>query len=433
MMRNTESGRRLHPIWGGLAALAIALPSWAQSSDSAEMAAAQPVAETSLDSTLAANDAIGTRFYIAPMMNFVYADQSRATDDAYGASLAFGKKLTNFLALELGGYYNRYTTDSHDGNGGAQLYGGGLAALVSPFPGLRDLYGVFSAEYGRTRDLPGTTQDYDSVLYGAGLGYLYQITDGGTALRSEVLYRVDTHDSDDAAGHKNFDEVLVRVGLMFPLGGDKPETTSSVEAAGVVPIADDDNDGVANDSDQCPNTPPGAIVNAQGCENDEDGDGVVDRLDRCPNTPPGTAVNAEGCPLQAPKPACRPPSPGEAITLEGCGAGDTIVLQGVTFEFNEARLTANARAILDGVADALIARGDIQVEIGGHTDSRGSDDYNQKLSERRAQSVMQYLVGKGIASDRLSAKGYGETQPVSDNNSDEGRELNRRVELKIVG
>jgi len=108
------------------------------------------------------------------------------------------------------------------------------------------------------------------------------------------------------------------------------------------------------------------------------------------------------------------------------------VLQGVTFEFNQARLTANAKTILDGVADALTARAEIRVEVGGHTDSRGSDSYNQKLSENRAQSVMQYLIGKGIDAGRMSAKGYGESHPVADNETDDGRELNRRVELKIV-
>ena len=120
------------------------------------------------------------------------------------------------------------------------------------------------------------------------------------------------------------------------------------------------------------------------------------------------------------------------MTLEGCAAGDTIVLQGVTFEFDKARLTPNAKVILDGVASALEGRPDIKVEIGGHTDAKGSDAYNLKLSDRRAASVVQYLVGKGIAPARMTSHGYGEAIPVADNATDEGRELNRRVELKVT-
>jgi OOP family OmpA-OmpF porin len=381
--------------------------------------------------THGANNAIGHRFYIAPMASYVFADKSRNTDDGYGGALAFGKKLGDALAIEINGYYNRFSDNVPGGDDAAQTFGGGLSVLLSPLPNFRDVYLIGTGQYGVTEKLPGAPDDnYKSWLYGAGLGYLLQLTDGGTALRVEALYRVDDH-KDSEAGAKNFEDVVFNIGLMFPLGGQAPAVTDSTTSAAVVPLSsgDDDHDGVPNEADQCPNTPPGAIVNAQGCENDEDGDGVVDRLDRCPGTPAGTPVNEEGCPI--PK-GCKTPEPGQTITLEGCAAGDTIVLQGVTFEFNQSRLTPNAKVILDGVGDALVAKPDIKVEVGGHTDSKGSDAYNLKLSGSRAKSVVQYLIGRGIAAGRLSAHGYGETMPVADNNTDEGRELNRRVELKIV-
>ncbi|MDB5969228.1 MAG: hypothetical protein JWQ90_1678 [Hydrocarboniphaga sp.] len=378
-----------------------------------------------------ANNAIGRRFYIAPMGSYVFADKSRDTDDGYGGALALGKKLGAAFAVEASGYYNRFSDNLPGGNGAAETFGGGLSLLLSPLPRFRDVYLIANGQYGVTKNLPGAPDNsYNSWLYGAGLGYLLQLTDGGTALRAEALYRVDDHKQDDA-GQKNFEDVMFNIGLMIPLGGDKkPEVTDSTTPAAVVPLgADDDNDGVPNETDQCPGTPPGAIVNAQGCENDEDGDGVVDRLDRCPGTPAGTAVNEEGCPVAK---GCKTPAPGEAITLEGCAAGDTVVLQGVTFEFDQSRLTPNAKVILDGVGDALVARPEIKVEVGGHTDAKGSDEYNLKLSEGRARSVEQYLIGRGIDTGRMSAKGYGESMPVADNETDEGRELNRRVELKIV-
>jgi outer membrane protein OmpA-like peptidoglycan-associated protein/opacity protein-like surface antigen len=166
---------------------------------------------------------------------------------------------------------------------------------------------------------------------------------------------------------------------------------------------------------------------------DTDGDGVIDDLDMCPGTPAGTPVNDKGCPLPPPPPPCKIPQPGERVSLAGCGTGDIIVLRGVNFDFDKASLTANAKSILDNVGDELVANPQINVEIGGHTDSRGSDEYNQQLSEHRAASVVQYLVGRGVDSQRMTSAGYGETQPVADNDTDEGRELNRRVELKIVG
>jgi len=381
-----------------------------------------------------ANNAVGHRFYIAPMGSYAFADRSRDTDDGYGGTLAIGKKLGDAFALELTGFYNRFSDNVPGGNGAAELFGGGLSLLLSPLPSFRDVYAIGNVQYGITKNLPNAGDDsYDSLLYGLGLGYLLQLTDAGTALRVEALYRWDSHDAEDANGEKDFYDPVFNIGLMIPIGGQKPEVTDSTTPAAVVPVSggDDDNDGVPNETDQCPATPPGAIVNAQGCENDEDGDGVVDRLDRCPGTPAGTAVNEEGCPAAAVK-SCTTPAPGQAITLEGCAAGDTIVLQGVTFEFNQARLTANAKTILDGVGDALVAKPEIKVEVGGHTDAKGSDDYNQKLSESRASSVQQYLVGRGIDSGRLSAEGYGETMPIADNETDDGRELNRRVELKIV-
>ena len=163
---------------------------------------------------------------------------------------------------------------------------------------------------------------------------------------------------------------------------------------------------------------------------DTDVDGVVDRLDQCPGTPAGTQVDSVGCPA-APE-NCRPPFPGEAVDENGCASGDTVVLRGVTFEFDEARLTANAQVILNGVADTLLGAQDINVEIGGHTDSLGSESYNQQLSERRAKAVMDYLARRGVDAGRMSSRGYGESDPIESNETADGRELNRRVELKII-
>jgi OOP family OmpA-OmpF porin len=107
-----------------------------------------------------------------------------------------------------------------------------------------------------------------------------------------------------------------------------------------------------------------------------------------------------------------------------------IVLEGVHFQSSKAILLPESSGILDRVAESLIAHPDVKVEVGGHTDSDGSASANLKLSTKRANAVRDYLVKKGVPASQMTAKGYGETQPISDNKSPEGKAMNRRVELK---
>jgi len=111
---------------------------------------------------------------------------------------------------------------------------------------------------------------------------------------------------------------------------------------------------------------------------------------------------------------------------------ETIALTGVQFETNSDELTAASVAILDGAVATLKKRAHIRVEVSAHTDSRGQAAYNQALSDKRAASVRAYLIGHGIAANRLSAKGYGESRPIADNGTAAGRAKNRRVELTVL-
>jgi OOP family OmpA-OmpF porin len=196
-----------------------------------------------------------------------------------------------------------------------------------------------------------------------------------------------------------------------------PDTEKGTPVDEVGCPKDSDGDGVHDGIDACPNTPKGVKVDAKGCPVDSDGDGVHDGIDACPNTPKGTAVDAKGCPLPKAAP----------LFEEG---KKTLVLEGVNFEFNSAVLTADALVVLDRVAESLKASPDVKVEVGGHTDSKGSNLYNLKLSADRSRSVLKRLIDKGVNPGQLTAKGYGETAPIADNDTDEGRAKNRRVELK---
>jgi outer membrane protein OmpA-like peptidoglycan-associated protein len=145
---------------------------------------------------------------------------------------------------------------------------------------------------------------------------------------------------------------------------------------------------------------------------DSDGDGVIDPNDKCPGTPAGTKVNAEGCPE----------------------VGSTLMsLEGVNFDTASANLKPESTAILDRAVAALQANASTSVRVEGHTDSRGSDAYNQTLSEHRAKAVLDYLVGKGIAAERLTSAGMGESAPVAPNDTAENMYKNRRVDLVVTG
>jgi OOP family OmpA-OmpF porin len=195
------------------------------------------------------------------------------------------------------------------------------------------------------------------------------------------------------------------------------------------PAADRDNDGVPDFMDKCPDTPKGIPVGPDGCPLDSDGDGIPDYLDECPNSPPGAKVLPNGCALVG---DCRKPRPGEAVDSRGCALDKNFILRGVKFEFDSDRLTEPAKLILNEVAETLQGYPNINVDLEGHTDNIGTDAYNLGLSERRANSVKVYLIGKGIPTRRMSPVGYGEARPIDTNENDEGRENNRRVELKVL-
>jgi outer membrane protein OmpA-like peptidoglycan-associated protein len=108
------------------------------------------------------------------------------------------------------------------------------------------------------------------------------------------------------------------------------------------------------------------------------------------------------------------------------------ILVGVNFQTGSNKLTAESYPILLHTIQVLVQNEDMQIEVGGHTDNTGSEDFNMRLSESRAQTVKNYLVSKGIISDRLIIKGYGESMPVADNNTAEGRALNRRIEFRVL-
>jgi outer membrane protein OmpA-like peptidoglycan-associated protein len=195
---------------------------------------------------------------------------------------------------------------------------------------------------------------------------------------------------------------------------DEPEDKDGFEDEDGCPDPDNDKDGVLDADDKCPND-PGPKENGGCPDKDRDGDGIVDRLDKCPDQP-GPADN-DGCP----KPKFIVVTK-EKIELK----------QKVHFATNKSTIYSDSFPMLTEVAGVLKARAEIKVRIEGHTDSRGTMAHNMKLSQARAESVKQFLVGQGVDPERMEARGFGPTQPIDDNRTSKGRENNRRTEFIIT-
>ena len=223
-----------------------------------------------------------------------------------------------------------------------------------------------------------------------------------------------------------------------------PDTPKGVPVDSVGCPFDTDEDGVLDYKDQCPNTPKGAVVDSVGCPLDSDKDGVFDGFDKCPDTPEGVAVDADGCPLDTDKDGvpdyldqCPNTLPGIKVNKRGCPLRRKEDLdylkKGIQFEFGSAKLLQSSYPTLDDIIALLVKIPEVKLEVQGHTDIVGTEDYNQKLSEDRAHSVTDYFESKGIPAERLRAIGFGTRMPLADNVTDAGRAKNRRVELIPFG
>jgi len=200
-----------------------------------------------------------------------------------------------------------------------------------------------------------------------------------------------------------------------------PNTPRGVPVDPVGCSLDSDRDGVTSDRDRCPASAPGAIVDSYGCSRDGDGDGVLNPTDRCPETRAGATVDVNGCEFKD-----------VILDVNGCEFKDVIQLPGVNFGSSSDMLLPGTERIIESAAATLNNHPDLQIEVAGHTDSDGDANMNLGLSERRAKTVRDFLIRYGVDGTRLTVRGYGESQPIDENETMRGRATNRRVELRIV-
>ena len=312
--------------------------------------------------------------YIAPSFQGVWVDDDRKVSDGIGAGLALGYVASPKWNFELGGH-----ASGHDINGTDNSYdikGIDLNAL-RVFKREDRVNPYLIGGVGRLEnDGPGSSDA--GIFYKLGAGVMADITKN-TSKGTNLAMRGEIH----TRRSEDFNDYVASLGLVYSWGGSIAAPVAAVAAiapAVVKPVdGDDDRDGVPNSRDKCPNTPLGAKVDSDGCE---------------------------------------------------CG---DVVLRGVTFVTDSSEITPQGQLVLDSLVAGLARRAGTKLEIRGHTDSVGSDSYNLALSQRRAESVKAYLVGKGLNAADLSTIGLGEMQHIATNDTAEGREQNRRVTLQALG
>ena len=291
----------------------------------------------------------------------------------------------------------------------------------------------------------------DSVLADVGGGAKWPITDY-LALKLEAVYMLKYNDD-------RWDNNLAGLaGLTFSFGGSDavaaaapldsdgdgvvdpddlcPDTPQGVAVDEHGCIPDSDRDGVLDTVDKCPDTPLGQAVDKDGCLLDSDQDGVPDMSDKCPDTPKGAAVDELGCPNDSDKDGvidlndnCPGTPEGVKVDPVGCPIIKTLKLK---FAFGSSQIAPESEQTVADYAKFMEESPAFKVLIVGHTDNVGSDEKNMVLSQERADSVKAKLVEDGVDPDRIKTEGKGETQPVADNGTPEGRAQNRRIEVWLL-
>ena len=432
-------------------------------------------------------DELDERWYVAPSLSYIGADNDRRADNDFGLQLGMGRALSERWNIEVSGVIDELEAE----NNASEFKQGGILVdglyFFNRVPSFSPYAVVGAGALGTDYANRSSTNPFANI----GLGFFHQLTENNIRLRGDVRYRLDD-DDDSIPTESSFSDWVVNVGIAIPLGAppakvaqvmdsdgdgvpddmDQCRSTASgtqvdslgceldsdgdgvkdsldscpqtdqgaeVDSKGCRVASDSDGDGVLDSADECPGTVQGAAVDARGCELDSDGDGVVDRLDQCADTPAGVVVGLDGCEVDSDNDGivdsqdrCPASAADAKVDIKGCVIPEVLVLKGVNFASGRSEITEESAAVLDEVAASLQKNPGIVVEVAGYTDNSGSRQLNEKLSQQRADAVMTYMVEQGVASANLNAKGYGPADPLADNNTVEGRKKNRRVELHVL-
>jgi len=354
--------------------------------------------------------------YLSPTIGYHFFDNDHGLDDKVEGGLRLGYFFMDDHSLEIEG---DYTKTDYDKGGDKSATSLSLSVLkywdynyyYKPF--------IFAGVGGLFHE-----NDMGSLVLGIGARFIVNETVSFDARVKDMIHSI---------GARNDIIPSISLNIHFcgsydkPVSYDKPaeeakpaaeeeekmageSRSAKKESAAVVaqpePKKDTDGDGVYDDVDQCPATPAGYPVASNGCTPDTDGDGVYDFEDKCPNTMKDVKVNSAGCFVSK--------------TLQ------------INFKTNSLIIDERFADDIREFAAFMKDNKHLNVEVQGHADSRGTDEYNMTLSQQRAEAVVKALTEKyGVSKDRLTAKGYGENKPVVPNDSPENMRKNRRIDTVV--
>jgi len=373
-------------------------------------------------------------------------------------------------ALALEGTYGRSAADRTSDSVGVDLDHYGLDLVWDLTPG-SSVTPYLTGGWAQL-DYNAEASDRTQVLNGAEFGLGLKARLGGSngnyrALRLDVRDVVSNLTPFFQTDDSNTHNIVATLGIQFAFGktsrdSDNDGVRDNDDACPNTPVGalidatgcptDGDGDGVYDGLDTCEGTPAGAVVDNSGCPRDSDGDGVYDGLDKCTNTPEGAMIDKTGCPIDSDGDGvydgldkCPDTATNLQVDREGCPIAVTetevqlldtgsITTSSIVFASGSAKINVAQSAILAEIGETLSRWPELKMEIIGHTDNTGSSAFNQKLSGQRAQAVLDYLRlnYKGIDTSKYIATGMGEDSPIVSNDTKEGRQANRRVELKVL-
>ena len=317
--------------------------------------------------------------YVGGQYEYMNPDSRRDSEQGKGFRLIGGYPIVDYMSVELSARYTN--ADLKFGNGlKDKMWALGADLALSPWRGPVVPYMLIGG--GGVRDEIGGGSKTSGYVNG-GVGVWVRLWQGLFA-RAEAR-RTAVFGGGPVNNATTLNDTHVGVGLQYMWFKAVPQ--------------------------EAPVAAPGPAPAPDLCAVDSDNDGVPDCRDKCPNTPPGFKVDAEGCIV-------------EKQTV--------IMLNRVLFTLNSADLKPEAAQQLDQVVAGLKSQPTVTLEVGGHTCNIGTESYNLGLSRRRASAVRDYLTAHGIDGSRLTAEGYGEYSPIASNETEEGRQQNRRVEFRIL-
>ena len=308
-------------------------------------------------------------------------------------------------------------------------------------------YGLAGIGYEHIVNDKSYTDNSPFINLGVGVKYKLQ---NNISLMTDLrhIVRIDEFDN----------HTVWNIGLVIPIGGAvektktfveekkielkaEPKAEPKVEVKKAEPVVvevvklDGDKDGIEDKDDKCPTTPLNAKVDASGCCLDSDKDGVKDFADKCPTSPIGASVDADGCCLDSDKDGVKdfadicPNTPsGFSVDANGCEISYKLH---INFDTNKAEIKPEYETDIAKFITFMKAFEGYKAEIQGHTDSRGDAKLNKELSQKRADSLKTRFIADGLSADRLTSIGYGAEKPIATNETTEGQDANRRIEILL--